>query len=123
MFSFINGRFQETYSRIKRTEYVIPEDTVGPAASNLITSMLKNNPKTRITATDMLEHEFLTEGYLPKRLPSSALTVRPNFTERQMTFNTTKKPLIAVDNIPENEEQGFARPTIRKSLMPVCPHL
>lgn len=67
----------------------------------------------------MLDHEFLTEGYLPKRLPSSALTVRPHFTERQMTFNTTKKPLIAVDNLPENEEQGYARPTIRKSLMPV----
>lgn len=115
---FETSSLKETYSRIKRTEYVIPEDTVGPAASNLITSMLKNNPKTRITATEMLEHEFLTEGYLPKRLPSSALTVRPHFTERQMTFNTTKKPLIAVDNLPENEEQGYARPTIRKSLMP-----
>ncbi|CAG5113749.1 Oidioi.mRNA.OKI2018_I69.chr2.g7839.t1.cds [Oikopleura dioica] len=116
---FETSSLKETYSRIKRTEYVIPEDTVGPAASNLITSMLKNNPKTRIMAKEMLDHEFLTEGYLPKRLPTSSLTVRPHFTERQMTFNTTKKPLIAVDNMPEeDEEQGYARPTIRKSLMP-----
>ncbi|CAG5098976.1 Oidioi.mRNA.OKI2018_I69.XSR.g16138.t1.cds [Oikopleura dioica] len=116
---FETSSLKETYSRIKRTEYVIPEDTVGPAASNLITSMLMNNPKTRITATKMLQHEFLTEGYLPKRLPTSSLTVRPHFTERQMTFNTTKKPLIAVDNMPEGEDnQGYARPTIRKSLMP-----
>ena len=71
-------------------------------------------------AKEMLDHEFLTEGYLPKRLPTSSLTVRPHFTERQMTFNTTKKPLIAVDNMPEeDEQQGYARPTIRKSLMPV----
>ena len=43
-------------------------------------------------------HEFITKGYMPKRLPTTALTVQPRLTAEQMSFSNTRKPLIMVQS-------------------------
>lgn len=51
---------------------------------------------------------------MPKRLPSSALTVQPRLTAEQMSFSNTRRPLIEVHSEPDNPE--LRRPVIRRSL-------
>ena len=101
--------------------------------------MLHPIPADRPTIKSILEHDFIVSGYMPKRLPPSALTVVPRLTEQQMSFSTTSRrpvereppPLKEADKntlgIPKQtngDSEGPVairpRPTIRKSLQPVC---
>ena len=45
------------------------EDKVGSSAQHLITSMLHAQSKSRPKIKEILIHEFITVGYLPKSLP------------------------------------------------------
>jgi len=92
---------------------VIPEEKVGPSACNLISSMLHPTPEKRPVIGHVLQHEFLITGYMPKRLPSSALTVQPRLTPEQMSFSNTRRPLIEVQSEPDNP----IGPVIRRSMI------
>lgn len=59
---FETNSLKETYSRIRKCEYVIPEDKIGPSACNLITSMLHPVPEKRPLIAAVLKHEFITTG-------------------------------------------------------------
>jgi len=95
---FETSSLKETYSRIRNCDYVIPEEKVGPSACNLISSMLHPEPNKRPLIDDVLRHEFIVKGYMPKRLPTTALTVQPRLTAEQMSFSNTRKPLIMVQS-------------------------
>jgi len=114
---FETTSLKETYSRIKKNEYVIPEDRVGNAASDLIIQILQGNPERRPKVNDIINHDFIKIGYIPRHLPVSALTMQPKLTEAQMSFSTTRKPSHREDkeNCPED---NFIRPVFRKSLAP-----
>ena len=105
---FETSSLKDTYARIKRNEYVIPEDKVGPSAADLITSMLHPVPVERPSIETILSSDFITVGYMPKRLPPSALTVVPRLTAEQMSFSTTtRRPLVEVQ-----EDLAMAPPKV-----------
>ena len=109
---FETSSLKDTYSRIKRNEYVIPEDKVGPSASDLITSMLHPAPTERPVIETILSSDFITVGYMPKRLPPSALTVVPRLTAEQMSFSTSRRPLVEVQ-----EDPAISMPKVQFSIL------
>ena len=111
---FETSSLKDTYSRIKRNEYVIPEDKVGPSASDLITSMLHPVPIERPSIEAIVTSDFITVGYMPKRLPPSALTVVPHLTAEQMSFSTSRRPLVEVQKDEPAMPPPKARPNFRK---------
>ena len=60
---------KKTYKKIKKGQYIIPEDRCGPSAQHLITSMLHAISTERIKIGDILNHDFFKNGYLPDQLP------------------------------------------------------
>lgn len=116
---FETTSLKETYKKIKMCEYIIPEDKVGTSAQHLITSMLHAQSSQRPKVGDILQHEFINVGYMPRSLPSSALTIPPSFTRDQMTFSTTSRPMpeYEQENV-KNDDEFVPRPIVRKSLAP-----
>jgi polo-like kinase 1 len=106
---------REMYAMIKKTKYVIPEKLVKncPSAVDLITKMLRADPKTRPTIAEILQSQFLNE-YRPSSIPSSCLTMAPRFdtvAEMNLTARShSNAPLpparIAGDLMKENESAG-----------------
>lgn len=116
---FETNSLKETYSRIKKNEYIIPEDRVGHAAAELIIQILQSNPERRPKVNDILKHDFIKIGYIPRHLPVSALTMQPKLTDAQMSFSTTRRPLnMKDDNEKQQTEENLVRPIFRKSLAP-----
>ena len=65
---FETESLKDTYQRIKRNEYRIPSH-ISPSARSLITRLLRADPATRPTPQDILQDPFLTDGFIPARLP------------------------------------------------------
>ena len=65
---FETESLKDTYQRIKRNEYRVPSH-VSIEARVLITKLLRPDPATRPTTTDILSDPFMTVGYMPSRLP------------------------------------------------------
>jgi len=85
LYTFLVGKppfetrtLKETYSRIKKNEYRIP-DRISPLARSLIKRMLQHEPAQRPSVAEILRDEFMTKGHLPSRLPISVLTMAPRF--------------------------------------------
>ena len=96
--------------------------------------MLHPDPNKRPLVKHILEHDFIKVGYMPNRLPTSTLTVAPRLTAEQMSFSTTRRPLVEVQresptkdhnqnptssHKDDNEVALKPRPTFRQSLAPV----
>lgn len=75
---FETSSLKETYSRISRCDYNIPSH-LNKNATTLITKMLQRDPKKRPSVLDLLNADFFTTGYMPKKLPPSCLTMAPRF--------------------------------------------
>lgn len=58
--------------------------------------MLHPVPIERPSIEAIVTSDFITVGYMPKRLPPSALTVVPHLTAEQMSFSTSRRPLVEV---------------------------
>ncbi|KAF1743990.1 hypothetical protein MXB_4499, partial [Myxobolus squamalis] len=74
---FETSNVKDTYTRIKKSDYVIPSK-VPNIAKILITNLLQSDPAKRLTIHEVEAHPYF-EGYLPPCLPLSALTVAPRF--------------------------------------------
>ena len=59
---FETNSLKETYSKIKKIEYTIPEDQVGNAAAQLIMQIFQSNPDRRPKVNDILQHDFIKIG-------------------------------------------------------------
>lgn len=75
---FETSCLKETYNRIKKNSYTIPLH-INPLANSLIKRMLHADPGQRPTVSELLTDEFFTSGYVPRRLPTTCLTVAPRF--------------------------------------------
>ena len=60
---------KKTYKKIKKGQFILPEDRCGPSAQHLITSMLNTISSERIKIGEILKHDFFTKGFLPDQLP------------------------------------------------------
>lgn len=97
---FETNSLKETYSRIKKCEYRVPQ-TISLPATNMIVKMLQSEPRTRPKVDQLIKHEFFYSGYLPTSLPASCLTMAPRFD--QMTTQASRKPLSEMNNVVNND--------------------
>ena len=65
---FETKTLKDTYQRIKRNEYHIPQ-YISPEARALISKLLRPNPAARPTAAEILSDPFFTIGNIPTHLP------------------------------------------------------
>ncbi|XP_054017312.1 serine/threonine-protein kinase PLK1 [Dryobates pubescens] len=99
---FETSCLKETYIRIKKNEYTIPQH-INPVAANLIQKMLRSDPATRPTIDELLSDEFFTSGYIPTRLPTSCLTMAPRFSLAPSGLDLNgRKPLTALNKGPDS---------------------
>ncbi|XP_068003509.1 serine/threonine-protein kinase PLK1 [Melanerpes formicivorus] len=99
---FETSCLKETYIRIKKNEYTIPQH-INPVAANLIQKMLRSDPATRPTIDELLSDEFFTSGYIPTRLPTSCLTMAPRFSLAPSGLELNgRKPLTALNKGPDS---------------------
>merc|ERR1712110_160918 len=75
---FETQTLKETYNRIRKNEYTIPSG-MNVHASKLIRKLLSPLAHKRPTARDVLQDDFITQGYMPSRLHTSCLTMAPRF--------------------------------------------
>lgn len=76
---FETNDVKTTYRRIKMNAYNFPEHvTVSSEAKDLIEKILVSDPSSRLTLSQIEEHEFFVKNPFPKFLPSSTLAVPPS---------------------------------------------
>ncbi|XP_034044771.1 serine/threonine-protein kinase PLK1 [Thalassophryne amazonica] len=111
---FETSCLKETYSRIKKNNYVIPWH-INPVASSLIKRMLHADPAQRPSVSELQADEFFTAGYIPLRLPTTCLTVSPRFSIAPSTAPELgqRRPLTAIDN-----KEGSEKVDVREEPMP-----
>ncbi|XP_001377703.2 serine/threonine-protein kinase PLK1 [Monodelphis domestica] len=94
---FETSCLKETYIRIKKNEYSIPKH-INPVAASLIQKMLRSDPASRPTISELLNDEFFSSGYIPARLPTTCLTIPPRFSIAPNNVESGgRKPLTALN--------------------------
>ncbi|XP_071440522.1 serine/threonine-protein kinase PLK1 [Hetaerina americana] len=94
---FETNSLNETYDRIKRCEYHLPNSLLKSAA-RLIQKMLHPEPAKRPKIEEVLMDDFLVHGYIPAQLPLSCLTMEPRFDTLDKTpVISARKPLIEMN--------------------------
>jgi len=108
---FETQTLKETYKRIRANEYHVPS-RVGPQAKNLIRQLLQDDPLKRPGIETILNDDFMTQGYLPSRLPTSCLTMAPRFDTKMQQVNRGRGPLQEINREPSSvSSQGSLKKT------------
>uniref|UniRef100_A0A1B6FL54 polo kinase n=3 Tax=Cuerna arida TaxID=1464854 RepID=A0A1B6FL54_9HEMI len=110
---FETSTLKETYSRIKRCEYRLPSAINKRPAGLLINRMLQAEPEKRPTVRQILQSEFMSEGFLPSQLPVSCLTMAP----RNDTLYRTDSQRKPLKDVLDNNEHS----PVPKVAVPVKP--
>ncbi|ELT98162.1 hypothetical protein CAPTEDRAFT_160517 [Capitella teleta] len=93
---FETSSLKDTYSKIKKNEYMIPSTKVSPPAKRLIERLLQADPTQRPSMASVLEDDFFTSGFLPAGLPTSCLTIAPR--SDMLKAAEVRKPLLEVNS-------------------------
>jgi polo-like kinase 1 len=95
---FETASLKETYMKIRRGEYVIPQIKISPAMKILLQRMLLIDPALRPSAKEILNSEYMTKAYIPRMIPVSALSVAPRFDYKEKSSGDAvvgaKRPLF-----------------------------
>lgn len=94
---FETRTLKDTYSRIKRGEYRLPQ-SLSKSAAEMIMAMLQSDPMTRPTVHACAKYPFLTNFAIPKSLPISCLECEPRLD--QLGINHTendRRPLYEIN--------------------------
>uniref|UniRef100_A0A6A7G3C6 Serine/threonine-protein kinase PLK n=2 Tax=Hirondellea gigas TaxID=1518452 RepID=A0A6A7G3C6_9CRUS len=95
---FETQTLKDTYMRIKRNEYHVPS-RLSCSAKVLIKRLLHADPSQRPNAQQILNDDFMTNGYRPTRLPTSCLTMAPRYDARHMQVGSnSRRPLGELNN-------------------------
>uniref|UniRef100_A0A914M9N4 Serine/threonine-protein kinase PLK n=1 Tax=Meloidogyne incognita TaxID=6306 RepID=A0A914M9N4_MELIC len=113
---FETETLKDTYSRIKNNQYTVPP-RIGKDATALISRLLAHEPCRRPKIDEILNFPFFTDGFLPKILPSSCLTMAPKFNMQAVSGGQTCAPNSSdVQPSPRSKGPAF---TGRAPLAPV----
>ena len=82
---FETDDLKNTYKKIRTNEYTIPE-FVPIETKVFIDKMLRLNPKERPSMNEILKDSFLTQNYIPSRLPQSCLTMAPRYNNGRLSI-------------------------------------
>merc|ERR1719361_2666725 len=95
---FETQTLKETYKRIRANDYHIPS-RIGLHAKSLIRQLLQDDPLKRPAINQILNDDFITQGYMPSRLPTSCLTMAPRFDTKMAQMNR-RGPLQEINKDP-----------------------
>lgn len=84
---FETKSLKDTYSKIRKCDYRVP-NTMRKSAADMIVAMLQSDPARRPNIDKLTAFEFL-RGHIPNSLPSSCLTMAP----RADQIEGARKPL------------------------------
>eukprot|EP00106_Octopus_bimaculoides_P011074 XP_014778516.1 PREDICTED: serine/threonine-protein kinase PLK1-like isoform X1 [Octopus bimaculoides] len=87
---FETSSLKDTYSKIKKNDYDIPGH-VSPKARNLIQKLLEAEPHNRPSMDQIMAFEFFKEP-IPKRLPTSCLSIKPRLDINRITRPVYENP-------------------------------
>ncbi|RHZ46545.1 hypothetical protein Glove_615g24 [Diversispora epigaea] len=79
---FHKNRHSQIFRSIRGGHFGFPtsvNNCVSKEAKALIQSILNRNPNQRPTINEIFNHDFFKTGFTPQQIPTSALTVAPNF--------------------------------------------
>merc|ERR1712223_44974 len=120
---FETQTLKDTYKRIRKNEYHVPSK-VGPLAKLLIRKLLQDNPHHRPNIDTILRDEFMTQGYMPSRLPPSCLTMAPRF-DTKMAQIARRGPLQEINRDPVGRETPASlkkTPSVQSEASNSCEH-
>lgn len=104
---FESTTLKDIYSRIKRCDFVLPTDIARLSSGALIQQTLQVQPEKRPSVGQILQDRFMLEGFMPRQLPLSCLTIAP----RIDALVQPRQPLCVLEN--NNEQRtALARPLI-----------
>lgn len=92
---FETTNLKETYRCIKEARYTMPS-SLSISARQLIASMLAKNPEDRPSLDDILQYDFLTQGFTPERLSQTCCHYAPDFHLSSPAKNFFKKAAAAL---------------------------
>lgn len=73
---FETTEINKTYKRISANDWSFPSNVdLSVNAKDLITKILKTDPRSRPTVDEILDHDFFQKQQIPKLLPASTLAV------------------------------------------------
>ncbi|KAI6233146.1 Serine/threonine-protein kinase PLK [Aphelenchoides fujianensis] len=81
---FETESLKQTYSKIRKNEYVIPT-RIGQHAHEMIAALLAPQPEARPTVFDIPKFKFFSRGFLPEALPVSCLVSVPRFNQENLS--------------------------------------
>lgn len=100
---FETKSLKDTYSRIRKCEYRLPQ-SLKKLPADMIIAMLQSDPAKRPPVQECLKHEFITNYHIPKSLPVSCLTCEPRLdqlegAERELKdMANDRRPLTEINN-------------------------
>ncbi|CAH1274015.1 PLK1 [Branchiostoma lanceolatum] len=100
---FETHSLKETYMRIRKNEYFIPQ-RVSPTARALIAKLLHADPTMRPSVQQIIDDEWFRSGYMPSRLPVTCLTMAPRFPASAATRNPLRE--LNSKGLKENQPQS-----------------
>lgn len=101
---FETKTLKDTYTKIKKCEYRVP-NFMRKSAATMVIAMLQSNPDKRPTIRQLLDFEFIKASPVPSSLPSSCLTMAPRLglnetMEAETEFR--RKPLIETNGMRDD---------------------
>lgn len=112
---FETSSLKDTYTKIKKNDYNIPNHLSSQAA-NLLRRLLADDPTERPNMDIILADTFFTYAYLPPRLPTSCLTMAPRFDRVDASFRNPTAPttdsrrVLSVKNDPNVNKEDAVKP-------------
>lgn len=99
---FETSDLKDTYRKIRHNDYEIP-GFVPMHAKNFIDKMLQADPSRRPTMAQILSDPYMTDSYVPSRLPTSCLTTSPRFDQGRLSlmptdYQSPRRALCPIDN-------------------------
>ncbi|XP_027196257.2 serine/threonine-protein kinase polo [Dermatophagoides pteronyssinus] len=82
---FETEELKNTYRKIKKNDYTIPND-INPELATFIHKMLQADPSKRPTMQQILNDPYLNNNYIPSCLPTSCLSVAPRINENRLSI-------------------------------------
>ncbi|UJR21968.1 hypothetical protein I4U23_025036 [Adineta vaga] len=109
---FETATLKDTYSKIRKNEYKIPENHISAESYSLIKRCLKHEPGERPTMHQIAKDPYFS-AFTPTTLPTSVCTVAPRYgvmptiaqPSTQPTTNSDKLPLFLQQRRPLTEQQ------------------
>ncbi|XP_059619622.1 serine/threonine-protein kinase polo [Phlebotomus argentipes] len=106
MYTLLVGRppfetksLKDTYSKIRKCEYKIP-NVLRTTSADMIVAMLQSQPSKRPSVNKLFRFEFLMSNPIPVSLPTSCLTMPPRADQLEYIESVgNRKPLSMVNGV------------------------